>query len=170
MKKEYMFLITVEFFLMLFPGCASKPKLSGKGKLCGIVIDENNYPVSDFIISCRRDRGIWRTTITNEEGMFFYEDLNYGFYSFKGSKECFLKFFEQRYVFNNPTKVFCFQISSIDKVLDNVEEMIIYEDYENALNLLDRIECKSNLEAEKVVSFYREFISNKKEQENESES
>ena len=160
-RLGFLFLI-----LIVITGCASKPRLSGKGKLCGIVVDENNVPVSSYVISCRREKGIWKHGITNDEGLFFFEDMPFGNYTFKGSKECYLNFYDEGYVFNNLGKVYCFQLSSIDKALDLIEEKIICEDYDQALEMLNNINTGNEKEAQKVVIFYEDFINKKMEEKN----
>lgn len=161
MKLKILFYLMVITAAVTMSGCASKPKLNGKGRLCGVVIDENNEPVPDFIISCRKDKGLWKCTMTGSEGLFVFEDMPLGIYSFKGTKECYLDFYEEDYVFNDRSKVFCFQLSSIDNALDKTEQMIIYGDYEQAVTLLDQIKCEKNLEAKKVLAYYRDYLTEK---------
>lgn len=153
------------YFIMLiciFTSCASKPNVSGKGDLCGFVIDENNLPVSDFVISASRNKGLWNHTITNSEGMFVFPDSGFGNYSFKGSKSYFMKLKEVNYAFYDKGKIYCFQINSIDKALDEVEKMILCEDFERAEEILNQISVRKKSQGEILISFYKEYIRNAK--------
>lgn len=167
MKKINCVFVLVSILTAIFTGCASKPKLAGKGELCGIVIDENNIPVKDYVISCKIDSGLWKHAMTNDEGLFFFDEMPFGYYSFKGSKECYSNLYEDGLVFNSPGKVYCFQISSIDKALELAEEVILYQDYEQALLILGNIKCEKNKAAESVVSYYKKFVYKKMEEMNE---
>lgn len=164
MKKIKIFLVID--CLLLLSGCASKPKLTGTGKMCGVIIDERNVPVSDYVISCRKDKGLWKNAMTNEEGLFSFDDMHFGIYTFRGSKECFLDFYDEGYVFGDRSKIFCFQLSSVDRALDLIEENIIYEEYEKALELLEQVSYKKNKDLLLVLSHYRNYINEKMEDKN----
>ena len=82
----YMILIS---FSMLFWSCASKPKFTGKGDLCGLIVDEKNKPVSDFVVyctACEPNLQIVKPVITNESGLFVFFDVPAGSYHLSGSK------------------------------------------------------------------------------------
>ena len=65
---------------VLFFSCASKPVFSGKGDLCGLVVDENSKPVKDFVIYCEsksagKKLAEVKPVLTNESGLFVFYDL-----------------------------------------------------------------------------------------------
>lgn len=96
-NRNYM---VFSILLILFvTGCASKPKIRGTADLCGFVIDENNLPVENYVISVKHGNGIWRTSITNKQGLFSFSDAPLGEYSFKGTKSCYVDLNEKKYVF-----------------------------------------------------------------------
>ena len=68
---------------LLFFSCATKPAFNGCGDLCGLVVDENNYPVKDFIVYCEPSEKGWslenglpgkdiQPVLTNESGLFVF--------------------------------------------------------------------------------------------------
>lgn len=142
--------------------CASKPKSGGRGDLCGFVIDENNRPVGDYVVSASRNKGIWNHTITNEEGLFVFPDAAFGNYSFRGSKNYYMKLQEVNCPFYDRGKIYCFQVNSIDRVLDEVEQMILCENFERAEGLLKQIAVTKKSSGEKIIEFYKEYIKNEK--------
>lgn len=146
------------FLMFVFGACASKPAFSSDGDLCGYVVDENNEPVEEYIISCRGHRGLWKTTITNKNGLFVFENVSLGNCYFRGRKNAYVELEKNMQIFGDRAKVLCFQVTSIDKALDKVEEMILYEDFKGAELLLDQISCEKNSPAEEVRDLYRDYL------------
>lgn len=138
--------------------CASKPKLTGRAELCGYVVDENNYPVEEFIVSCRSELGVWKTTITNQKGFFMFENMDLGNCFFKGQKNGFVKLEKNMEIFGDKSKVVCFQVSSLDRALDSVEEKILCEDFESAKALLNQIVYMKKSPAESVILCYKTYV------------
>lgn len=160
--KNHKFVFCIAGLLLLFiSGCASNPKINGNGDLCGFVIDEKNQAVENYVISARHNGGLWRSTVTNKQGMFIFPDSSLGNYSFKGEKSCFVNLKEQNYLFSDKSKVYCFQINSIDEALNNIEKMILCDEYEQAVSLLSEINVEKKTSANRVVSVYREFLKQK---------
>lgn len=147
---------------MIFPlGCASKPEYKGSGELCGYIVDENNHPVEEYVISCRRNTGVWKSVLTNEDGLFVFEEEKLGKFYFKGQKEGFVNLDKSMQLFGNKAKVVCFQVSSIEKALDEVEEMILCQNFKEAGELAGKIHVSGNWYMSKVVNYYKKFIQKK---------
>ena len=54
MKKQF-FIFALTCFIFVMLSCKSMPRFKGEGDLCGLVVDENNEPVRDFLIYCKND-------------------------------------------------------------------------------------------------------------------
>ncbi len=160
-NKWFKYLLFLSFSMIL-NSCASKPKYSGTGDLCGYVVDENNKPLEEYIISCKENGGTWKTTITNKNGLFIFEDIALGNCWFKGRKNAYVELDKNVQIFGNKSKVICFQVISIDKALDKVEEMILYEDFDGAKALLKKITCDKKSPAAEVRKFYKDYVNAKK--------
>lgn len=150
------------FLLLVLSGCASKPKFRGSGDFCGFVIDEKNNAVENYVISIKKGTGTWKTTATNRQGMFKFTEMPFGEYSFKGYKNCYVNLMEKKYAFHDLSKVFCLQVNSVDEALNNVEQMIICENYDEANRLLDEIQLERKSAAKRVVDIYKSYIKEKK--------
>jgi len=154
--------LIIATFVFLLCSCASKPKFSGSGDLCGFVVDENNNPLEEYVISCRGHNGSWKTTITNKNGLFVFEDISLGECWFKGWKNDYVDLDKNMQIFGDKSKVICFQIISIDRALDKVEEMILYEDFAGAEHLLKKITYDKKSPASDVIHIYKDAIKLKK--------
>ena len=152
---KYLFL---GLFVFALVSCASNPKFSGNGDLCGYVVDENNLPVEEFIISCKGQKGILKTTLTDKNGLFVFENMALGNCWIKGRKNSFVELEKSMLIFGDRSKILCFQVSSIDRALDKVEEMILYGDYEGANQLLGKIVCEKGSPSKEVLSIYKKYL------------
>lgn len=157
-KRRWIEVIAVLSSLIIMAGCSSVPRFSGKGDLCGIIVDENNNPVSDYLVTCKKSVGLKKSVFTNESGIFVFPDMSSGVYFISGSKTNFLDLKETEYVFSDRSKLFCCQVMDLDKVLDVVIQNIKTHEYENGLQLLEAVSCKRNTYEELVINRYREFI------------
>ena len=88
MKNKCKILI-YSFLTFLFISCASKPGFNGEGDLCGLVIDENNRPVADFVVySSNKDNPNQKTSaLTNSSGLFVFQNTKAGTYYISGEKK-----------------------------------------------------------------------------------
>ena len=166
MEKKLKFGIAIfilaGIFVVDFTGCASKPKAKGPADLYGLVIDEKNQPVSDFVISCKKNPDGWKTTMTNQNGMFVFFDAGLGNYSFRGEKNGFARMESKDHIFSDRSKIFCFQVMSIDQTLDQIEKLAQNEDYDTGLKLLKQIKYDKKSPSAKVISFYKKQLVIKK--------
>ncbi len=148
--------------IMLFISCASKPRFEGNGDLCGLIIDENNKPVKDFIVTCRAkglNAQLIKPVITNESGLFVFYDLSSGSYSISGEKKNYMKIYESDYNFNDRTKILCLQTKSFKGAIKNAEELIRLEEKKEAENILNSIECNRKSDEALIIQFYKFFTS-----------
>ena len=110
--------------VLLFCGCASEPGFKGKGDLCGLVIDENNRPVRDFVV------------------------LSFG------RKEKLFKIEETFYRFNDRSKIIVLQTRSFNSVILNAEELLQLNQFDEAADLLKNVCCEANSPEEEFFEKY----------------
>lgn len=146
-------------------GCATTNKFIGKGDLCGFIVDENNNPISDYVVVCKGKMNMMQSTFTNESGIFVFYNLPAGKYTISGEKEGFSRLKETEYQFLQRGKIFCCQIDSIDSVLDSVEKMILLKEYKTGIELLNSLSYEMNTEEEKVITYYLDFIQKMEEED-----
>ncbi len=158
------FAVWALFFCSLFiTGCASKPVFEGKGDLCGLIVDENNLPVKDFVVYCKsaEEKNISARAIvpviTNESGMFVFFGLPSGDYLISGEKKNYQKLQTVPYAFNDRTKILCLQINSFKAALMSVDELLHLGQKEEAGEILASISFEEKSKEEmflKAFEFY----------------
>ena len=158
--KKCIFLLLV--CLGIFLSCKSKPAFDGRGDLCGLVVDENNFPIKDFVIYCKAtDIKSWGAkpvitpVLTNESGLFVFYGLPSGEYCLSGEKNNYLKLDSALYSFNDRTKIVCFQTKSLKAAVLNAEELLRLRQADQAAALLQGICFESGSPEE---SFFKEYI------------
>ena len=152
----FSFLFTV---LLLF-SCKSLPKFTGEADLCGLLVDENNAPVEDFIVYCRNDVEM-KTALTDDSGMFVIHGLNSGKYKISGEKKNYARLEDTDFLFTDRSKIFCCQVLSIEGVFKSVEELIMRGEKKNAELLLNQLYYDKKSPQEAVVLVYKFFLSDK---------
>ena len=157
--KVFFVVVGIGFFV----GCASKPKFQGKSEMCGVVVDENNIPVADFVITCKKD-GVSNVAVTNESGIFVFNDMRGGKYSICGEKPGYARLAEQTFEFISREKIICCKVNSIDGAFNAIDKQISCQKYENALELLDEICFEKDSAAEATVLFYMAYVYSKCEE------
>ena len=164
MKKKiisitgYVFIL---FLLCFFQSCASKKIVAEKIDLYGLVVDENNKPVKDFIIRCKKvsDKNEKEfSTMTGMNGVFMLNDLRAGEYLVYGEKNGYAILAESEQKLFEPQKMICFQVSSIDNVLNNVEKQFLLGNIQHALELLDEVKVSGESYEEYVVQNYKSIL------------
>ena len=152
----------INFMLMLvvviFSSCKSLPKFKGEADLCGLIVDENNAPVKDFVIYCKNDFAT-NTALTDESGMFVVHGLNSDTYKISGQKKNFVKMDDEQFMFTDRSKIFFFQVESIEGAFKSVEQFIARGEFEKADELLNKLYYEKNSPQEAVILMYRFFLS-----------
>ena len=157
-SKSFAVFIILSFFCV---SCVSKPRFEGNGDLCGLVIDETNKPVKDFVVYCKSaDVKLIKISpvITNESGLFVFHNIPSGDYLISGNKNNFMQIKNTKYNFNDRSKIFCIQTKSFKNVLENVYELIYLGERERASALLDSIIVEDKSYESLIIMFYRFFI------------
>ena len=152
-RKSTVFSLIIGF-MIFFTGCVSKPHFSGKGDMCGMILDENNKPISDFIIYCNSGPLFFGAASTNAEGIFVFHDVSAGEYSLYGEKNGFVKMKKTGYFFNDRTKLFCCQLISASTAFCKIDKYLKNGEIENAAELVEKI-CfeKDSVLASVVISY-----------------
>ena len=166
MKKSLAIIIAL---CAIFTSCASKVRFEGNGDLCGLVLDENNSPVKDFIVYCRPAELKLKTSnpvvapvITNESGLFVFYGLPSGEYILSGEKKNYLRLEHVKYRFDDRTKILCVQTKSFKAAVLSAEELLHLGQAQEAGEVLRGVCCDKG-SSESV--FLKEYIAKIKEVE-----
>ena len=159
MKKSSVFLVLTST-VYLFTACKTLPKFKGEADLCGLIVDENNAPVKDFLIYCKNDFET-DTALTDESGMFVIHGASAGDYKISGQRNNFVRLEDTQFLFTDRNKIFCCQVESIDGALKTVEKLILQGEKKKAEELLDKLEYEKKTPQDAVVQVYRFFLAEK---------
>ena len=145
---------------VMFLSCRTLPKFNGEGDLCGLIVDEKNAPVKDFLIYCKNDLEI-KTALTDASGMFVIHGVSSGAYKISGKKKNFVRLSDTDFLFNDRSKIFCCQVQSADGAFDAVEQLMLRGEERQALDVLENLYCDKKTPQEAVILTYRFFLSEK---------
>ena len=150
MKNKVLAGITVLICISLFLcSCASKPKPKFKGSadLCGLVIDENNLPVKDFVVWCEPVKLLGARpgpVLTNESGLFVFYGVPSGEYVLCGEKNNYLRVESVVYDFNDRTRIICLQTKSLRAAVVKAEQLLGLGQAAEAGDVLGKICCEAD--------------------------
>lgn len=155
-------------FIFFLISCASKPHFEGQGDLCGIIIDENNKPVKDFIVYCKAsDKKVSAKNPgpvkTNESGLFVIYGVPSGDYLLSGSKNNYLSIDPVLYSFEDRTRIICLQTRSYKSAILRAEELIGMGQIKEAESLIAKINCEKDSREELYIKFYQFLLSEDKD-------
>ena len=150
-------LMLILFFII---SCRSLPKFNGQADLCGLLVDENNIPVKDFLIYCKNDLEM-KTALTDESGMFVIHGVSSDVYKISGQKKNYVKLENEEFLFTDRSKIFCCQVESIEGAFKTVEELLLRGEKKKAEALLDKLYYDKKTPQDAVVHVYRFFLSDK---------
>lgn len=155
--------IGIEVFgcLVLMTGvisCASKKGFSGGSELCGVVLDEKNRGVADYVVTCSRNGIGTFTAVTGENGMFVFSNMKCGRYEVTGEKIGYGKIVGDEFNFNSRGKILCCKVNSLEGVLMAVENQIKCKNYVVAKKLLQDVSFEKGTPMEATVLFYMGYV------------
>ncbi|MBR1638350.1 MAG: carboxypeptidase regulatory-like domain-containing protein [Treponema sp.] len=153
--RNLLFKFYIIYLILLFQGCASSPKFLGKGNLCGLVIDENNRPVKDAVITCWKGAVCIQSAMTNENGIFTFYDISSGFYELSGEKMDYELLDRIKYRFSDSGNIFCCQMSSVNHVLESAEKKLLCGNIKEMIEILDSVLVSKGSYTESAVLFYK---------------
>lgn len=140
-----------------FVSCKTVPTFNEKVELCGLVLDMQNKPVDQAVVICFQNNIEKQRTITNNRGLFVFNDIPGGKYEITIEKNGWMRVEKTPVLFSNKNDVYCFQLNSGDFVLDEVEKLFEKAEYKNGLNVLEQLcyEPKSPVHA--IFCFYSAY-------------
>lgn len=156
-------------FSVCFSSCRTVPKFAGENELCGVIVDENNRPINEYVVRCGATPVTAKTAITNERGIFVFQNMTAGKYFIWGEKEGWAKIEAEPFLFNSRDKFFCCKVKSFDTALDNAETQIKCGNYKKALEILDGLSYRRKTPESKVVDYYEKYIKAKIKEEKDEE-
>lgn len=159
-KKNCLCALSLLLVFYLLTACASKPGFKGNGDLCGLVIDENNAPVKDFVVYCKAagfNNQIIDPVKTNESGIFVFYDIKSGNYFLSGKKKNYLEIGKTPYEFNDRSKILCLQTKTARASFSKADELIRLGLREEADKILQAIYCEPGSKESSYIKAYRFF-------------
>ena len=148
------------FFSVSFISCNTLPKFKGEADLCGLIVDENNAPVKDFVIYCKTNLEN-NTALTDDSGMFVIHGVSSDVYTISGMKKNYAKLENEQFLFTDRSKIFCCQVESIEGAFKTVEEYILRGEKKKAEEVLASLYYDKKTPQEAVVLVYRFFLAEK---------
>ena len=145
---------------VIFLSCKTFPKFKGDVDLCGLIVDENNAPVKDFVIYCKTNLEN-NTALTDESGMFVIHGVSSDVYTISGKKKNYVKLEDEEFLFTDRNKIFCCQVESIEGAFKTVEEYILRGEKKKAEEVLASLYYDKKTPQEAVVLVYRFFLAEK---------
>lgn len=120
------------------------------------IIDENNNPVSDFLVSYSSSPKGFRSQeiYTNDKGFCRFENIPSGQFYIWGYKSGFKKMEGISVSFNKPTDVFFCMTESKEFILSEVENLYKKNRFQEGLELLNTIYREKNSLLNEGISFY----------------
>lgn len=155
-KIKYLFFLAVT--IEIFTSCVTETNIIKDGALCGIVVDENNKPVSNYLIYCFKNENNKLSTVTNDSGIFVFPDIEIGKYYIEGEKINFCDMEKQEYIFNDCTSLFCVQIMSFSECISNVDLLIEAGEFQKSLDLINSLSVKQKSNNETLLLCYSSYL------------
>lgn len=136
MRELKQFMLTL--LCVSFVSCASNPKtVFQTGDFCGLIVDENNRPIKEFILEVNNQfKG--GTYVTNNNGIFVVPSMETGKIFIKGKKKGYT-ILNEEVNFLADQNLFCWQIKSMSGVLDDILVYVRTEQYRKALEHLQTV-------------------------------
>lgn len=158
LKKYYLKSALLAFLILdvFFVSCVSNEKLNDRCDLCGIVVDEKNMPIDEYVIYGKN--GTYETSaITNSNGLFVLKNMPKGNCEIYGEKKGYCDLSE-KYFFYDMSKILCCQINSLPGAIDDVEKLIKQNEYKKANEIIDEVKFEHTTNEEIVVYSYKVYL------------
>jgi len=162
MKVKGFYLHLCLMLCICYVSCSSVPVKIQTADLCGLVIDENNRPIEDFVISVIGLGGECKTGVTGRNGLFMIADIQTGILDIVGFKNGYAKYRDKKYEFYSREKILCIQVNSADAILDKADRYLSAGRVEEAESEISEICCKDCKVLERVISEYKKVIGERK--------
>ena len=158
MRKTGIVIFGWLFLMTVMISCASKKGFSGGTELCGVVLDEKNRGVENFVVTCMHNGVEKFSTMTNENGIFVFNNMKCGKYIVSGEKCGYGMIVDNEFDFNSRGKILCCKVNSMEEVLMAVEKQIKIQNYVLAKKLLKEVKFEKDTPMEATVLFYQGYV------------
>jgi hypothetical protein len=161
--KYYAFVLTLVTF---FTGCSKDEKLISGDVTGSIALIDHTYsllpPQSGLKVNLYLDSHNIDSTLTDDNGYYLFENLPYGRYDIRCSREGFVKPWDQPSIFHvggySPT-IFNFELSEIPDYQLQLTRVDYYAGFDDFIIALE-IDGDTILEGNSWSYFFRAFLSN----------
>ena len=150
------FILIINYFVL--SGCVTKEHCVKSNNLSGIIVDENNRPISNYQVICGSNPINKKTTFTNNSGIFVFTDVPIGKNIISGQKNNYGKIENKEFNFDGGSSMLCCQVSSLQELLSQIDRYIINREYEKALNIIEQISVEENHYNSVLVLLYKEYL------------
>ena len=155
--------------------CASVKNKGAEG-LTILILDENDQTVTDYELQIqavktgkKSSKDTLFLSFTDKRGYAFFTDLPGGSYSISGQKEGYTFILQTPLKGLNPADLLCYRVCSAEYVFDRVEALYKNQDYQTALDFLERLCTQDSPSLQAALSFYRSYAYARMKQKEKAE-
>jgi hypothetical protein len=135
--------------------CSTIPKFSSEAKMCCVVLNEKNEPISGCVGILKKNGAVVGKNISDERGYLIFDNVKSGDYGVLIRKEGFEEKEYDKIGFYNRGKINCFQVKSRDCLFDEIELLFKNQKFKEGLEILNSIYIKEKSCIELLVKLYK---------------
>lgn len=153
--RKYILNILCILMISLSISCSTIPKFSGEAKMCCVVLNEKNEPISGCVGILKKNGAVIGKNISDERGYLIFDNVKSGDYGVLIRKEGFEEKEYDKIGFYNRGKINCFQVKSKDCLFDEIELLFKNQKFKEGLEILNSIYIKEKSCIELLVKLYK---------------
>lgn len=153
--RKYILNILCILMISLSISCSTIPKFSSEAKMCCVVLNEKNEPISGCVGILKKNGAVIGKNISDERGYLIFDNVKSGDYGVLIRKEGFEEKEYDKIGFYNRGKINCFQVKSKDCLFDEIELLFDEKKYDEAIEVLDTVYFTEKSCVEVLVKLYR---------------
>ena len=153
--RKYILNILCILMISLSISCSTIPKFSGEAKMCCVVLNEKNEPISGCVGILKKNGAVVGKNISDERGYLIFDNVKSGDYGVLIRKEGFEEKEYGKIEFYNRGKINCFQVKSRDCLFDEIELLFKNQKFKEGLEILNSIYIKEKSCIELLVKLYK---------------
>lgn len=142
--------ITCSLVVSLLSCATSSGVKGGYSDFSGFVVDENDMPVKDYVLTCKSGVKDFGSAVTNESGFFFFEKLPPCQLNIRGWKDEYTEINNLRIDFKANAQVYKVNVISAKGVLDIAAKSAELHKSEEALPYLKSVRLRTDSPYKKV--------------------
>lgn len=151
-------MLYISIFLLLMSSISCKStSFTQNVELCGLLIDEKNQPISEAKVILKKNGFTIDKVYSNERGIFLFNDVKNGTYSFLIEKHGYEKKEILDVAFIDCKKVFCFHVKSKKILFEEIDTLFEKKRYKSGLSLVDCVFSNSNSNLYYLCCLYKSF-------------